>query len=365
MIVKIRKIVDATNIERNLYLTMQLLEMDIPMVIALNMMDEVTANSGSIDVNKIEGLLGVPVVPISAAKNQGVDELVRHAIHIAKYQERPGRQDFCDENDFGGAVHRCIHAVSHLIEDHAKLAGVPIRFAATKIIEGDALILEQLHLDENEKEAIEHLIVQMEKERGLDRSAAIADMRFTFIEKICESTVVKPKESRERIRSERIDRVLTGKYTAIPCFIVIMLAVFYLTFNVIGAGLQWLLEQGIGALTALTDKALTAAGVNEVLHGLVIDGIFQGVGSVLSFLPIIVTLFFFLSLMEDSGYIARVAFFMDKLLRKIGLSGRSIVPMLIGFGCTVPAVMATRTLPSERDQRIHSEGCILHGQAPS
>ena len=345
-------IVDATNIERNLYLTMQLLEMDIPMVIALNMMDEVTANSGSIDVNKIEGLLGVPVVPISAAKNQGVDELVRHAIHIAKYQERPGRQDFCDENDFGGAVHRCIHAVSHLIEDHAKLAGVPIRFAATKIIEGDALILEQLHLDENEKEAIEHLIVQMEKERGLDRSAAIADMRFTFIEKICESTVVKPKESRERIRSERIDRVLTGKYTAIPCFIVIMLAVFYLTFNVIGAGLQWLLEQGIGALTALTDKALTAAGVNEVLHGLVIDGIFQGVGSVLSFLPIIVTLFFFLSLMEDSGYIARVAFFMDKLLRKIGLSGRSIVPMLIGFGCTVPAVMATRTLPSERDRKM-------------
>ena len=345
-------IVDATNIERNLYLTMQLLEMDIPMVIALNMMDEVTANSGSIDVNKIEGLLGVPVVPISAAKNQGVDELVRHAIHIAKYQERPGRQDFCDENDFGGAVHRCIHAVSHLIEDHAKLAGVPIRFAATKIIEGDALILEQLHLDENEKEAIEHLIVQMEKERGLDRSAAIADMRFTFIEKICESTVVKPKESRERIRSERIDRVLTGKYTAIPCFIVIMLAVFYLTFNVIGAGLQWLLEQGIGELTALTDKALTAAGVNEVLHGLVIDGIFQGVGSVLSFLPIIVTLFFFLSLMEDSGYIARVAFFMDKLLRKIGLSGRSIVPMLIGFGCTVPAVMATRTLPSERDRRM-------------
>ena len=345
-------IVDATNIERNLYLTMQLLEMDIPMVIALNMMDEVTANSGSIDVNKIEGLLGVPVVPISAAKNQGVDELVRHAIHIAKYQERPGRQDFCDENDFGGAVHRCIHAVSHLIEDHAKLAGVPIRFAATKIIEGDALILEQLHLDENEKEAIEHLIVQMEKERGLDRSAAIADMRFTFIEKICESTVVKPKESRERIRSERIDRVLTGKYTAIPCFIVIMLAVFYLTFNVIGAGLQWLLEQGIGALTALTDKELTAAGVNEVLHGLVIDGIFQGVGSVLSFLPIIVTLFFFLSLMEDSGYIARVAFFMDKLLRKIGLSGRSIVPMLIGFGCSVPAIMATRTLVSDRDRKM-------------
>ena len=345
-------IVDATNIERNLYLTMQLLEMDIPMVIALNMMDEVTENSGSIDVNKMEGLLGVPVVPISAAKNEGVDELVRHAVHIAKYKERPGRQDFCDEKDFGGAVHRCIHAVCHLIEDHAKNAGIPLRFAATKLIEGDSIILKQLHLDKNETETLEHLIIQMEKERGLDRSAAIADMRFTFIEKVCESTVVKPKESKERLRSQKIDKILTGKYTAIPCFIAIMLAVFYLTFNVIGAGLQDLLALGIEWITDITDKALTAAGVNEVLHSLVIDGIFAGVGSVLSFLPIIVTLFFFLSLMEDSGYIARVAFFMDKLLRKIGLSGRSIVPMLIGFGCTVPAVMATRTLPSERDRRM-------------
>ena len=345
-------IVDATNIERNLYLTMQLLEMDIPMVLALNMMDEVTGNSGSIDVNKMEGLLGVPVVPISAAKNEGVDELVRHAIHIAKYKERPGRQDFCDEKDFGGAVHRCIHAVCHLIEDHAKNAGIPLRFAATKLIEGDSIILKQLHLDKNETETLEHLIIQMEKERGLDRSAAIADMRFTFIEKVCESTVVKPKESKERLRSQKIDKILTGKYTAIPCFIAIMLAVFYLTFNVIGAGLQDLLALGIEWITDITDKALTAAGVNEVLHSLVIDGIFAGVGSVLSFLPIIVTLFFFLSLMEDSGYIARVAFFMDKLLRKIGLSGRSIVPMLIGFGCTVPAVMATRTLPSERDRRM-------------
>ena len=345
-------IVDATNIERNLYLTMQLLEMDIPMVIALNMMDEVTGNSGSIDVNKMEGLLGVPVVPISAAKNEGVDELVRHAVHIAKYKERPGRQDFCDEKDFGGAVHRCIHAVCHLIEDHAKNAGIPLRFAATKLIEGDSIILKQLHLDKNETETLEHLIIQMEKERGLDRSAAIADMRFTFIEKVCESTVVKPKESKERLRSQKIDKILTGKYTAIPCFIAIMLAVFYLTFNVIGAGLQDLLALGIEWITDITDKALTAAGVNEVLHSLVIDGIFAGVGSVLSFLPIIVTLFFFLSLMEDSGYIARVAFFMDKLLRKIGLSGRSFVPMLIGFGCTVPAVMATRTLPSERDRRM-------------
>ena len=345
-------IVDATNIERNLYLTMQLLEMDIPMVIALNMMDEVTGNSGSIDVNKMEGLLGVPVVPISAAKNEGVDELVRHAVHIAKYKERPGRQDFCDEKDFGGAVHRCIHAVCHLIEDHAKNAGIPLRFAATKLIEGDSIILKQLHLDKNETETLEHLIIQMEKERGLDRSAAIADMRFTFIEKVCESTVVKPKESKERLRSQKIDKILTGKYTAIPCFIAIMLAVFYLTFNVIGAGLQDLLALGIEWITDITDKALTAAGVNEVLHSLVIDGIFAGVGSVLSFLPIIVTLFFFLSLMGDSGYIARVAFMMDKLLRKIGLSGRSIVPMLIGFGCSVPAVMATRTLPSERDRRM-------------
>lgn len=345
-------IVDAMNIERNMYLTMQLLEMDIPMVIALNMMDEVTGNSGSIDINKMEDLIGVPVVPISAAKNQGVDELVRHAVHIAKYQEKPGRQDFCDENEFGGAVHRCIHAVGHIVEDHAKAAGIPVRFAATKLIEGDPLILEQLRLDQNEKETLEHLILQMEKERGLDRSAAIADMRFNFIERICESTVVKPKESKERLRSEKLDKVLTGKYTAIPCFILIMLAVFYLTFHVIGAGLQDLLQMGIDRLTELTDQALTAGNVNDVLHGLVIDGIFAGVGSVLSFLPIIVTLFFFLSLLEDSGYIARVAFFMDKLLRKIGLSGRSIVPMLIGFGCTVPAVMSTRTLPSERDRKM-------------
>ena len=345
-------IIDATNIERNLYLTMQLLEMDIPMVVALNMMDEMTGNSGSVDVNGMEAMLGVPVVPISAAKNEGVDELVRHALHIAKYQERPGRQDFCSENEFGGAVHRCIHAVSHLIEDHAEHAGIPLRFAASKIIEGDHLILQKLELDENEQEAIEHLIVQMEKERGLDHSAAIADMRFNFIEKVCEKTVVKPKASRERIRSEKIDRILTGKYTAIPCFIGIMLLVFFLTFHVIGAFLQNLLAMGIDALSNVTDRALTAAGVNEVLHGLIIDGIFAGVGSVLSFLPIIVTLFFFLSLMEDSGYIARVAFFMDKLLRKIGLSGRSIVPMLIGFGCTVPAVMSTRTLPSERDRKM-------------
>jgi ferrous iron transport protein B len=345
-------IVDATNIERNLYLTMQLLEMDIPVVLALNMMDEVTGNGGSIDVNHMEQMLGVPVVPISAAKNEGVDELVRHALHIAKYQEKPGRQDFCDENDFGGAVHRCIHAICHLIEDHAKNAQIPVRFAASKMIEGDDLIMERLRLDKNEKEAIEHLIIQMEKERGIDRSAAIADMRFNFIEKVCEQTVVKPRESKERVRSQKIDRILTGKYTAIPCFFGIMLLVFYLTFNVIGAGLQSLLEMGITQLTNLTEQAMIAANVNSVLRGLVIDGIFAGVGSVLSFLPIIVTLFFFLSLMEDSGYIARVAFVMDKLLRKIGLSGRSIVPMLIGFGCTVPALMSTRTLPSERDRKM-------------
>lgn len=345
-------IVDATNIERNLYLTMQLLEMNIPMVVALNMMDEVTGNGGTIDVNGMESMLGVPVVPISAAKNEGVDELIKHAIHIAKYQERPGRQDFCDENDFGGAVHRCIHSIAHLIEDHAVTAGIPVRFAASKLIEGDSLILEKLNLDKNEIETLEHVVIQMEKERGLDRSAAIADMRFSFIEKVCEKTVVKPKESKERLRSEKIDRILTGKYTAIPCFIAIMAAVFILTFNVIGAGLQKLLEMGIDALTGAVDKGLSAAGVNSALHSLVIDGIFAGVGSVLSFLPIIVTLFFFLSLMEDSGYIARVAFFMDKLLRKIGLSGRSIVPLLIGFGCTVPAVMSTRTLPSERDRKM-------------
>lgn len=345
-------IVDATNIERNLYLTMQLLEMDIPMVVALNMMDEVTGNHGSIDVNTIEGMLGVPVIPISAAKNEGVDELVKHALHIAKYQERPLRQDFCDKQDHGGAVHRCIHAVEHLIEDHAESADIPVRFAATKAIEGDHLIIEKLKLDQNETETLLHIVKQMETERGLDRSAAIADMRFDFIEKLCEQTVVKPKESKERIRSEKIDRILTGKYTGIPCFIAIMALVFYLTFNVIGAALQKLLELGIDKLAQVSDAAMAAAKVNGALRSLVIDGIFTGVGSVLSFLPIIVTLFFFLSLMEDSGYIARVAFMMDKLLRKIGLSGRSIVPMLIGFGCTVPAVMATRTLTSERDRKM-------------
>ena len=331
---------------------MQLLEMDVPMVLALNMMDEVVGNSGSIDINGMENMLGIPVIPISAAKNEGVDELIRHALHIAEYQEKPERTDYCDENDFGGAVHRCIHAVIHLIEDHAKRADIPVRFAASKIIEGDPLILKLLQLDENEKEMLEHIVLQMETERGLDRSAAIADMRFTFIEKICEANVVKPKASKERIRSQKIDKILTGKYTAIPCFVAIMLAIFFLTFNVIGAFLQNVLQMGIDALTGVVDNALAAAGVNKVIHSLVIDGIFAGVGSVLSFLPIIVTLFFFLSLMEDSGYIARVAFFMDKLLRKIGLSGRSIVPMLIGFGCTVPAVMATRTLPSERDRKM-------------
>ena len=345
-------IVDATNIERNLYLTMQLLEMNIPMVVALNMMDEVTSNGGSVDINAMEAMLGVPVVAISAAKNQGVDELIDHAIHIAKYQERPLRQDFCDESQNGGAVHRCLHAISHLIEDHAKAADLPLRFAASKLIEGDPLVARQLMLDQNETEMVEHIILQMETERGLDRSAAIADMRFSFISKVCQATVRKPVESRERQRSERLDRILTGKYTAIPAFIAIMGLVFYLTFNVIGAFLQNLLDRGITALSQVVDGALTAAHVNEALHSLIIDGIFTGVGSVLSFLPIIVTLFFFLSLLEDSGYIARVAFVMDKLLRKIGLSGRSIVPMLIGFGCTVPAVMATRTLPSERDRKM-------------
>lgn len=345
-------IVDATNIERNLYLTMQLLEMGIPMVVALNMMDEVIGNHGAVDVNAMEKMLGVPVIPISAAKNEGVDELIKHAIHIAKYQECSQRQDFCNKNDHNGAVHRCIHAVVHLIEDHASRAGLPVRFAATKAIEGDHLILEQLELDQNELELLEHIVAQMETERGLDRSAAIADMRFDFIENLCEQTVVKPTESKERVRSEKIDRILTGKYTAIPCFIAIMLLVFYLTFNVIGAFFQNLLQLGIDKLSELADSALTAANVNPAMHSLIIDGIFSGVGSVLSFLPIIVTLFFFLSLMEDSGYIARVAFVMDKLLRKIGLSGKSIVPMLIGFGCTVPAVMATRTLTSERDRKM-------------
>lgn len=345
-------IVDATNIERNLYLTMQLLEMNIPMVVALNMMDEVRENGGTIDINSLEAMLGVPVVPISAAKNEGVHELIEHAIHVAYYQERPLRQDFCDENENGGAVHRCLHGIIHLIEDHAKHANLPVRFAASKVIEGDSMVMSQLKLDVNEIEMIEHIVLQMESERGLDRSAAIADMRFSFIHKVCSQTVKKPHESRERIRSERLDRILTGKYTAIPSFIAIMGLVFWLTFNVIGAWLQGLLEAGIDRLTEAFDGFLTSAGINDVLHGLIIDGIFAGVGSVLSFLPIIVTLFFFLSLMEDSGYIARVAFVMDKLLRKIGLSGRSIVPMLIGFGCTVPAVMSTRTLPSVRDRKM-------------
>ena len=345
-------IVDATNIERNLYLTMQLLEMDIPVVVALNMMDELSGNGGSIDINGMEAALGVPVVPISAAKNQGVDELVDHALHIAYYQEKPLRQDFCSSDDNGGAVHRCLHAVVHLIEDHAQRAGLPVRFAASKAIEGDTQVLEQLSLDGNETETLEHIVLQMERERGLDRSAAIADMRFAFIQRVCDQCVVRPRESREHLRSRRLDRLLTGKYTAIPLFIAIMALVFYLTFNVIGAWLQGLLETGVGALTELADRALTAAQINEAIHSLIIGGIFEGVGSVLSFLPIIVTLFFFLSLLEDSGYIARVAFFMDKLLRRIGLSGRSIVPMLIGFGCTVPAVMATRTLPSERDRKM-------------
>ena len=345
-------IVDATNIERNLYLTMQLLEMNVPMVVALNMMDEVTANGGTVDINEMEAALGVPVVPISAAKNQGISELIEHAVHVAHFQEKPLRQDFCDESDHGGAVHRCLHSICHLIEDHAAAAGLPLRFAASKVIEGDALVVSQLMLDQNETELMEHIVLQMETERGLDRSAAIADMRYAFIMKVCALCVKKPKKSKESVRSERIDRILTGKWTAIPFFVLIMGLVFWLTFEVIGGTLQDWLETGIDTLTAMTDHALGAAGVNEVIHGLIVDGIFAGVGSVLSFLPIIVTLFFFLSLLEDSGYIARVAFFMDKLLRKIGLSGRSIVPMLIGFGCTVPAVMSTRTLPSERDRKM-------------
>ena len=345
-------IVDATNIERNLYLTMQLLEMDLPMVIALNMMDEVTGNGGSIDVNKMEELLGVPVIPISAAKNQGVDELIKHAIHVAHFQEKPLSQDFCDENDSGGAVHRALHAVIHLIQDHADKAGIPVRFAASKLLEGDKRIVHQLDLDLNEKETLEHIALQMENERGLDRSAAIADMRYSYIRNVCSQTVHNPHESRERVRSKKIDSLLTGKYTAIPFFIIIMACVFFLTFNVIGAFFQGLLENGIEALTHFIDNGLTTIGTNEVLHALIIDGIFAGVGSVLSFLPVIVTLFLFLSLLEDSGYIARVAFVMDTLLRKIGLSGRSIVPLLIGFGCTVPAIMPTRILPSERDRKM-------------
>ena len=345
-------IVDATNIERNLYLTMQLLETGVPMVVALNMMDEMTGNGGTVDINAMEAMLGVPVIPISAAKNEGVDELVKHAIHVAKYQEKPLRQDFCDAEHSGGAVHRALHAVIHMTEDHAARSGLPARFAASKLIEGDELIMNQLNLDANEKDTLEHIVLQMEKERGLDRSAAIADMRFNYIKKVCDSCVIKPRESREHIRSRRIDRILTGKYTAIPMFIAIMGLVFFLTFNVIGAWLQGLLESGIDALENAAAAAMEAGSVNGVIQDLVINGLFEGVGSVLSFLPIIVTMFFFLSLLEDSGYIARVAFFTDKLLRKIGLSGRSIVPLLIGFGCTVPAVMSTRTLPSERDRKM-------------
>ena len=338
-------IVDATNIERNLYLTMQLMELDIPMVLALNMMDEMEGNGGSIHINEMEQILQMPVVPISAVKNQGVEELVRHAVHIARYQERPGLQDFCGKNDHGGAVHRALHGVMHLIEDHAKAAAIPIRFAAAKLLEGDHLIQEELKLDPAEIETIDRIAQQMETERGLDRAAAIADMRYLFIDRLCRKTVVKPHESREHVRSRRIDRILTGKYTAIPAFILIMALVFWLTFNVIGAALQ-------DALTEVVKTALASSGVNDAMQSLIVDGIFTGVGSVLSFIPIIVVLFFFLSLLEDSGYMARVAFFMDKLLRKIGLSGRSIVPMLIGFGCTVPAVMSTRTLPSERDRKM-------------
>ena len=345
-------IVDATNIERNLYLTMQLMELNIPMVLALNMMDEVRENGGSIHINEMEDMLGIPVIPISASKNEGIEELINHALHVAYYQEKPDRLDFCDESDNGGAVHRCLHGIMHLIEDHAKKAEIPVRFAVNKLVEGDPIILESLNLDQNEKEMIEHIICQMEEERGLDRAAAIADMRFSFIERVCRQTVVKPKESKEHERSRKIDKILTGKYTAIPSFVAIMAIVFYLTFNVIGAALQTALEAGIEWFTLVIEDALTSLSVNEVLHSLVIDGIINGVGSVLSFLPIIVTLFFFLSLLEDSGYIARVAFVMDKLLRKIGLSGRSIVPMLIGFGCTVPGVMASRTLPSERDRKM-------------
>ena len=345
-------IVDATNIERNLYLTMQLMELDTPMVLALNMMDEVRGNGGTVRINKMEAMLGIPVIPISAAKNEGVDELVDHAVHVAKYQERPGRMDFCSEDDHGGAVHRCIHGIIHLIEDHAKAAGIPVRFAATKLVEGDQRIEQALKLDQNEKEMIEHIIVQMEQERGLDRAAAIADMRFSFIQELVAQTVVKPHESKEQMRSNKIDKFLTGKYTAIPAFVAIMALVFFLTFNVIGLFFQNLMEMGINALTGIVDTALTNWNVNAAVHSLIIDGVFSGVGSVLSFLPIIVVLFFFLSMLEDTGYMARVAFVMDKLLRRIGLSGRSIVPMLIGFGCTVPGVMASRTLPSERDRKM-------------
>ena len=345
-------IVDATNIERNLYLTLQLIELDRPMVLALNMMDELTGNGGSVDINAMESLLGIPIVPISAAKGEGIEELIAHALHVAHDQEKPGRMDFCDAESHRGAVHRCLHGIMHLIEDHAKEARIPVRFAATKIVEGDSRVIEALMLDQNEMEMIEHIICQMEKERGLDRSAAIADMRFSFIGKLVDRTFHKAHESRQHERSRRIDKILTGKYTAIPAFIAIMSLVFYLTFNVIGAALQDLMAAAIAFLQDEADAAMTVAGVNEAMHSLVIDGIFQGVGTVLSFLPIIVTLFFFLSLLEDTGYMARIAFVMDKWLRRIGLSGRSIVPLLIGFGCSVPAIMSTRTLPSERDRRM-------------
>lgn len=345
-------IVDATNIERNLYLTLQLMELNIPMVLALNMMDEVKGNGGTIRINDMEEMLGIPVVPISASKNEGVDELIRHAIHVAKYQERPGRNDFCSKNQRGGAVHRAMHSIMHLVEDHAEKASIPLRFAASKLIEGDEIILNSLELTKNEQETLEHIILQMEEEGGLDRAAAIADGRFAFIKAVCDRAVVKPKESKEHLRSRKIDKILTGKHTAFPSFILIMGLVFFLTFNVIGAFFQNILENGIEKLTALVDAAMTSAGVNDVIHSLVIDGIFSGVGSVLSFIPIIIILFFFLSILEDSGYMARVAFVTDKMLRKIGLSGRSIVPMLIGFGCTVPGVMASRTLPSARDRKM-------------
>lgn len=346
-------IVDATNIERNLYLTLQLIELDIPMVLALNMMDEVRDNGGTIDINLLEDTLGIPVVPISAAKNEGIDELVAHAVHVARYRERPGRMDFCDaEGADGGAMHRCIHSIMHLIEDHAHKYKIPTRFAASKLVEGDKLVEESLHLDQNELEMIEHIISQMETESGMDRQAALANMRFTFIHKVCDATVVRPHESKEHIRSQKMDKILTGKYTAIPVFAGIMILVFYFTFGLVGKWLSELLNLGIGTFTNWVDQLLTLAHVNGVVHSLVIDGIFAGVGSVLGFLPTIVTLFFFLSLLEDSGYMARIAFVMDKLLRKIGLSGRSFVPMIIGFGCSVPAIMATRTLPSERDRKM-------------
>lgn len=346
-------IVDATNIERNMYLTMQLIELNIPMVLALNMMDEVRENGGTINVNELEDVLGIPVVPISAAKNEGIDELIDHAMHVAKYRERPGRNDFCDANGSdGGAMHRCLHSIMHLIEDHTHKYGIPTRFAASKLVEGDKLILDKLHLDENEQETLEHIIKQMETESGMDRMAALANMRFTFIKKVCDETVVKPQESKDHVRSGKIDRILTGKYTAIPSFIAIMAFIFWLTFGVVGSGLSDLFQAGIDKVVAGLDRLLTDANVNRVLHSLIIDGICEGVGSVLSFLPVIVILFFCLSILEDSGYMARVAFVMDSLLRKIGLSGRSFVPMLIGFGCSVPAIMATRTLPSERDRKM-------------